>query len=268
MKKMISSLQNPLIKTLLTLQEKPRERRKQNLLVIEGMREVGQAIGAGLEVVNLIFCPEIVSPSDETLLLARLPASCDVVEVTRQVYNRLAYRKDSEGLIVMAQGKTLTLQGLTLPDNPLIMILEKVEKPGNLGALLRTADAAHIDAVILCDTQTDLYNPNIIRSSLGTVFTNNVVVTTSREALDWLIQHEITIFAALVDGNTWYHQVDYIMPTAIVMGSEALGLSETWHEQAHWLIKIPMRGKVDSLNVSASAAIIVFEAMRQRGFHP
>jgi TrmH family RNA methyltransferase len=267
MTKVITSFQNPLIKNILLLTEKPRERKEQNLIVIEGSREIRLAIASGSELATLVVCPEMASSDILKELSETAPAPPEIIEVPTAVFNRLAYRKDHEGLIALAVPHMLSLDDLHLRANPLILVLETVEKPGNLGALLRTADAAGLDAVIICDPQTDLYNPNTIRSSLGCIFTMQTVSTSSQDAISFLKSRKIRILGTALTAENFYHNADMKMPSAIVMGSEAFGLSRLWLEQSDELIKIPMNGKVDSMNVSASAAVVVFEALRQRGFH-
>ncbi len=262
---MITSLQNPLIRNVLVLQDKPRERRKQELFVVEGVREIGLAIGAGYELTALFYCPDIFPEDHLDRLLADVQGPCEMIEISYPIFSRLAYRQESGGLIVLVRYSKKTLQDLRLPENPLVLVLESVEKPGNLGAILRTADAAGVSAVVVCDPQTDLYNPNTIRASLGTIFTNQVSVATSRETLDWLRANNFSIYGASLNAEAWYHQARFGDRSAIIMGSEASGLSGFWLDNADELIKIPMHGKVDSLNVSTSAAILVFEVIRQRG---
>lgn len=263
MTKSITSLQNPLVKNILLLMQKPRERKEQNRIVIEGSREINLAVLSGFVITNLIICPELASPE----IISRFTSpSTELVEVSQPLFNRMAYRKDHEGVIALGIPQHLTLDDLQLSENPLIVVLETVEKPGNLGALLRTADAANIDAVIICDPQTDIYNPNAIRASIGCLFTMPTVSTTSEEAIDWLRRKEIKIFATALTASNFYHETDFTKPAAIVMGSEAYGLSSSWLEQSDELVKIPMNGKIDSMNVSTSAAIVIFEAKRQRGF--
>jgi len=266
MSKVITSLQNPLIKQILILQEKPRERRRQNLIVIEGIRETALALKAGYPLTVVLHCEVILPLSQFEDLFPPEQLPGEVIQISAEVFNRLAYRKDNGGVIACARTRQQRLTDLELPDNPLILVLESVEKPGNLGAILRTADAAGISAIIFCDPQTDLFNPNTIRASLGTVFTNQVATASSAEAIAWLKEKGMNLFAAALSGGTWYHEADFRGPTAIVMGSEAFGLSTGWLAEAEQCIKIPMQGEVDSLNVAASAAILVFEAMRQRGF--
>ncbi len=262
MHQLITSHHNPKIKSLLAL-EKPRERKKQCLFVIEGKKEVGLAIEAGYKVGNIFFCDEIISPgevmemgTDDRLL----------IPVSRDVFEKIARRENSGGIMAVAEYKTHRLDQVKLGKNPLILILEGVEKPGNLGAILRTADAAGLDAVIICDPQTDFYNPNVIRSSLGCVFTNQIASTSNEEALAWLIKNKIKIYCTYLRASKPYYEIDLTQSCAIVMGTEATGLSETWTTHSTSNIIIPMAGKIDSMNVSTAASVVVFEAKRQRGF--
>ena len=266
MVKTISSLQNPLIKNLLLLQEKPRERKEQNLIVIEGVREISLALGAGYTVTELFCCKELISDDDLSKMIALSRSPLDPTEVLRTIYNRIAYRKDHGGAIALANPKRIIFNDLKLKTPPLLLVLESVEKPGNLGALLRTADAANLDAVIICDPQTDIYNPNAIRSSIGCIFTMPIVTATTIETLEWLRSKKIRMFGTALTATRFYHETDLSGPSAIIMGSEAFGLSSTWLEGSDELIKIPMNGKIDSMNVSTSAAVVVFEALRQRKF--
>jgi RNA methyltransferase, TrmH family len=266
MVKTISSLQNPLIKNLLLLQEKPRERKEQNLIVIEGVREIRLALMAGFTITDFIYCKEIIPETDLKELSSLSGIPTDLTEVPAEIYNRIAYRKDHEGAIALAAPKRIQFNDLKFGSSPLFLVLESVEKPGNLGALLRTADAASLDGVIICDPQTDIYNPNAIRSSIGCIFTMPVVTTTTQEAIDWLRSNHIKMFGTALTATRFYHETELGGPAAIIMGSEAYGLSQTWLDEADELIKIPMNGKIDSMNVSASAAVVVFEALRQRKF--
>lgn len=259
----ITSLQNPRIKNIVALQEKSRERRKQQLFVIEGMREIGLAVEGGYTFQSVFVCPEI---ADFTEFIATIPNKPLVHEVNRAVFNKIAYRENSDGILVLAVPRSLDINDIQLTPNPFVIILESVEKPGNLGAILRTADAAQVDAVIVCDPLSDVYNPNVVRSSVGCLFTNQVAVCTSDEALEWLHKNNINSYAAELTAAQWYHDTDMAKPCAIVMGTEADGLTGFWLQNADARIKIPMRGKIDSLNVSVSTAILAFEAMRQRGF--
>jgi TrmH family RNA methyltransferase len=262
---LITSVQNPHIKRILKL-EKARERREQGLFAIEGSREISSALAGGYRVEELLVCEELLN--DESRALIRRTPSVRTESVSGSVFGKLARREQSDGLFAVAVARPLRLQDVFLTENPFVIVLETVEKPGNLGAILRTADAARADAVIVCDPQTDLYNPNIIRSSIGCVFTRQVAACTSGEALRWLGDANIRIHAAELTAAQWYHQTDFTVPSAVVMGAEAGGLTDFWLRAAHRRIKIPMRGVADSLNVSVSTAIITFEAMRQRNFPP
>ncbi|MDV3308690.1 MAG: RNA methyltransferase, partial [Cyclobacteriaceae bacterium] len=189
-----------------------------------------------------------------------------ILPVTKEVYDKIAVRENSGGLMAVAEQKTHRLTDLRVGANPLIVVLESIEKPGNLGAILRTADAAGVDAVIVCDPQTDIYNPNVIRSSIGCIFTVPLAVASSEEAIDWLGDRTIRIYGAALQNAKPYHTQDFTKPCAIVMGTESTGLTETWTKRSHANIIIPMSGIADSMNVSTAAAVLIFEARRQRGF--
>jgi RNA methyltransferase, TrmH family len=261
----ITSLQNPRIKNVVRL-SKMKERMEQNLIVVEGFREISLALGSGFEVKELYYSREVQLHPDATGLFQKIQSSSALIEVSRAVFEKIAYRDNSDGLIALVTPKYLKPEKLLLTDNPLLLVIESVEKPGNLGAILRTADAAAIDAVVVCDPQTDIYNPNVIRSSLGCVFTKQIVTCTTPEAQLFLKQKGIRTFAAVLTAKAFYHESDFRGPAAIIMGSESEGLTDLWLHNADNQVKIPMCGKVDSLNVSTSAAILVFEAKRQRGF--
>jgi RNA methyltransferase, TrmH family len=258
----ITSTQNPKIKNLLSL-EKPRERRKQCLFVIEGAKEIGMALEAGYKIGNLFFCEEIISRNDLQSLGAEDKL---MIPVSREVFEKIAIREGSGGVLAVAEQKTHRLEEIKLTANPLLLILESVEKPGNLGAILRTADAAGVDAVIICDPQTDFYNPNVIRSSIGCIFTKQTASATSPDTIEWLRRNKVNIHCTYLKASQPYHLVDYKKPTAIVMGTESTGLSDTWVNASDTNIIIPMQGRIDSMNVSTAAAVVIFEAKRQRGF--
>lgn len=232
---------------------------------MEGARELGLAIDAGYQPQSVYLCPEVFVKSEYPELIDKLPSE-SIIEISSSVFNKLAYRENSDGLIALIKPKKHIISTLNVSENPFIIVLESVEKPGNLGAILRTADAAKADAVIVCNPNTDLYNPNVIRSSVGCIFTVQVGIGSSVETLEWLKQKNIKSYAAELTASGWYHECDFTGPSAIIMGTEADGLSEFWLRNAEKRIKIPMRGKIDSLNVSVSTAILTFEAMRQRGF--
>ncbi len=258
----ITSAQNPKIKDLLALQEKSKERRKKGLFVVEGRRELLHCIEAGYEPYTIFICPEILFGADFDEIASK--CRCNFIEIPRQLYDKVAYRGGTEGVIAEMRCKEMSLDGLKMRENPLIVVLEAVEKPGNLGAVLRSADAAGADAVIVCDPLTDMYNPNLIRSSIGAIFTVPVAVASSEETISWLKAHGIKIFTAQLQDSEWYYDTDMKGGTAVIMGTEATGLTDVWRKAADAHIKIPMLGHLDSLNVSVSAAILLFEAVRQR----
>lgn len=259
----ITSPQNPKIKNILAL-EKARERRMQNLFVIEGIKELSLALQGGYKINSVFFCPEIITDAEVLKLVKHENL---LIPVQQAVFEKIAYRESTGGVIALAEQRAHTLAQLQLGNNPLLLILEAVEKPGNLGAILRTADAAGVDAVIICDRQTDFYNPNVIRSSVGCVFTKQVAAATSEEALAWLKKNHIRIYCTYLQASSPYHTMDFTTPCAVVMGTESTGLSETWVKNSDNNIIIPMQGKIDSMNVSTAAAVVIFEAKRQRGFH-
>ena len=274
----ITSAQNPKIKNLLLLQEKSKARREQGLFVVEGRRELEHCLEGGYRVKTIFYCPSIAGEgATEGVLSAEasaifsasaesIPSVSDVqyIEIPEQLYRKVAYRDSTEGIIAEVEYKALTLDDLQLPQNPLIMVLESVEKPGNLGAVLRSADAAGVDAVFICDPLTDLYNPNLIRASIGAIFTVPTVAVSSQEAIAFLQERGIQILTAQLQDSSLYYDVDMQRGTALVMGTESTGLTPIWRKAASAHIRIPMLGRLDSLNVSVSAAILLFEAVRQR----
>lgn len=263
--KTISSTQNSLVKQLIQLKDKSRERKKSGLFILEGIRELQLAIKGKYRVQSIWFDPDIIV-LDQLIQLTGIQNSEYYVQVTKEVYQKIAYRQTTEGVIAIVQSNTHSLDQLTLSKNPLILVAEAPEKPGNIGALLRTADAAKLDAVIIANPKTDLYNPNIIRSSVGCLFTNSIATASTEEIIEFLKNKGIQIHAAALTASVNYSTVDYNKPAAIVVGTEATGLSESWLKHSDQNIIIPMQGEIDSMNVSVSAAIIIFEAKRQRGF--
>ena len=268
----ITSAQNSKVKLLLELQEKSKARKKEGLFVVEGRRELLHCIEAGYVPHTVFFCPEIISENDKAEIVQaikkqnaegneKMPMA---IEVPQQLYDKVAYRGGTEGVVAEMYCKDLNLESLKLKENPLIVVLESVEKPGNLGAVLRSADASGVDAVIVCDPLTDMYNPNLIRSSIGAIFTVPVATAKSDEAIRWLKDKGAKIYTAQLQNSRWYYDTDMKGATAIVMGTEATGLTDAWRNAADAHIKIPMLGRLDSLNVSVSAAILMYEAVRQR----
>ena len=264
-KELISSLQNPRIKNIQRLKEKSRERKKQHLFLIEGARELNFALQCDYQLNSVFFCRELFEKTDYPEILALIPPNM-LFDVTRNVFEKLVYRENSDGILALCVPKDHSLENLRLSENPFVIVLESVEKPGNLGAVLRTADAAAADAVIICDPLTDIYNPNVIRSGVGCIFTVPVAVAGNEETLHFLQKKRIRSFAAELTAAQWYQDIDFCSPSAIIMGTEADGLTDFWLQNADSRIKIPMRGRIDSLNVSVSTAVLTFEAMRQRGF--
>jgi len=264
----ITSIQNARIKHVVALQQKSSLRREEGLFVVEGQREIGHCIACGYEIV------ELFSRSEECGVMSEITPTVDIPHstiVSPQVYEKIAYRGSTEGVIAVAKCKDHSLSSLLTPHSsllgkttPLIVVLESVEKPGNLGAILRTAEAAHVDAVIVCDPLTDLYNPNLIRASIGGVFSVPVAVCTSQECIAFLKENKIRILTAQLQDSYDYYDYDMRQATAIVMGTESTGLSQQWRDAADVHIRIPMLGRLDSLNVSVSAAILMYEAVRQR----
>ena len=260
--KQIQSLQNPLIKNILKLQEKSRERKKQQLFIIEGKREVELAFKSDFEIESLLF----ISKKIEYHYIKQFNAK-EVIEITPEIYQKIAYRESTEGIIAVAKSKYINLKSLTFKNKyPLILVLEGIEKPGNIGAMIRSADAANIDAVILADPKTDHFNPNVIRSSVGGVFTKKIVISSSEEIIAFLIQKNIKMYAATLQNSNKYTDEDYTEASAIIVGTEANGLTQIWRNHSIKNINIPMQGEIDSMNVSVAAAILLFEAKRQRNF--
>jgi TrmH family RNA methyltransferase len=299
----ITSVQNPRVKAVVALQQKSAERRRTGLFVVEGRREVEHCVEMGLEVVEVFVCEELggwscdnvaanrtegmkgvkevegmrgvkvaevtrgvkVAEVTRGVKVTEVTRGVKVTEVTRGVYEKMAYRGGTEGVMAVVKSKERRLDELDLNENPLIVVVERVEKPGNLGAILRSADAAGADAVVVCDPLTDLWNPNLIRSSIGAVFTVPCMTCGSEECIEFLKAHGIQILTAQLQDSELYYDTDMRRGTAIVMGTEATGLTDVWREAADAHIRIPMLGRLDSLNVSVSAAILLYEAVRQRG---
>ncbi len=265
--KQISSLQNPLIKKIKVLLDKSRERKKSGRFVLEGLRELQLAIKGQYALDTVLFQEDLITEDELLAVLDAVAPKPKIIAITKEVYAKLAYRKTTEGLLALVQSKPHSLNELIFPSkNPLILIAEAPEKPGNIGALLRTADAAGLDAVIIANPKSDLYNPNIIRSSVGCVFTNNIAVGSTPEIISYLKQNNIHCYCAALTASKNYTEVDFNNASAIVVGTESTGLSQEWLDSSEQNIIIPMAGEIDSMNVSVSAAILIFEAKRQRGF--
>jgi len=253
---MITSKTNPKIKNVVKLQ-KSSERREQNRIIIEGRREIERALACGFVIDTLFVCNELGAQSSD------IKANV-IEEVSLEVFEKIAYREGSDGLLAVAIPRYSNLKDFKPKKNPLIIVLETVEKPGNLGAVMRTADAAGVDAVIIADPRTDLFNPNAIRASIGTIFSVPLFACSSEECIKWLKENDITIYCTYLKASIDYLDADFRKGSAIVMGTEATGISDIWVEAADQNLIIPMNGIADSLNVSVTTAIVVFEAIRQR----
>ncbi len=266
MAKVITSTTNSTIKSIVLLQEKSKERRKKERFVVEGFKEIKLAIEANFQIVDLLFCPEIFPESklNELGIIEKI----SFIQITKQVYKKIAYRGSTEGILAILKTKKNDLNSLKFTTkNPLVLVAEAPEKPGNIGALLRTADAAKLNAVLIANPKTDLYNPNIIRSSVGCLFSVPIATGTTQTIIDYLKKKNIAIYSAILQKSIPYQTCDFTKPSAIVVGTEATGLSETWRTESTKNIHIPMQGKIDSLNVSVAAGILIFEAKRQRNFN-
>lgn len=258
--KSISSLQNPLIKKILLLQEKSKYRKEENLFIIDGWKETQMAIANGFETDAILFRKGFGLNFDEL-------TTENVIEISEEVFDRISYRGNTSKVVSIVKQKSHSLndlKDLTTPANPLILILDGIEKPGNLGAILRTADAAGVTAVICCDTQTDIYNPNVIRSSVGCLFTQQIAITSKEECLAFLQSNKIDVYTTSLKAAKNYLECNYTKPTAFVFGTEATGVDVFWEINSTQNIIIPMRGQNDSLNVSNAVAVVLFEALRQR----
>jgi TrmH family RNA methyltransferase len=261
--KELTSTNNQFVKDLIQLRDKSRLRKKTKEFVFEGLRELSLALKGGYTIKSVLFCEQLLS---EVKLLEVLKGTdAEVIKVSVEVYKKMAYRDSTEGVIVHALSKDHSIDNLKLEkENSLILVCQSIEKPGNVGAMLRTADAANIDLVILADPLSDIYNSNVIRSSVGCVFTNKVVSGETQQIIKFLKENNISIYSAALSASKPYHSVDFSKSSAIVVGTEATGLSREWLDASDQNIIIPMEGEIDSMNVSVSAAIILFEAKRQR----
>ncbi len=266
MSNIITSNSNQKIKEILLLQEKASARKEKGLFVVEGVREINNCLLAGFNANSFFYSPDIINREIiSSILKSHKTGENNLYEVSKNVYQKLAYRASTEGVIGIFHTRENKIDNLDLEKkNSLIIVVEGVEKPGNIGAIIRTADACGCSAILLCNCPTDLYNPNIIRSSLGGVFTQKIVSCSSKEAIKFLKDNKIKIYTAQLQDSKYYYNTDMTKGCAIVVGSEANGLTSIWREVSDERILIPMRGKIDSLNVSVSTAILCYEALRQR----
>lgn len=263
----LTSIHNPTIKKYLTLREKARERKKSKLFILEGKRELELALKGKYAIETLLYCSEIITFEEIIQLLNESASKPDILEISKAIYQKIVVRKTTEGIVAILKAKSHELDKLIIEHkNPLILVAESPEKPGNIGALLRTADAANLDAVLLANYKGDLYNPNIIRASVGCVFNVSLGMGTTEEILSFLKDKNIPIYAAALTASENYDTINYRNASAIAVGTEATGLTKEFLKASEQNIIIPMGGEIDSMNVSVSAAIIIFEAKRQRGF--
>lgn len=260
----ISSVTNPKIKRVVKLKQR-QARDEQDLTVVDGLREVLRAKEAGVTLEEVYICPALLEKFfGQNAIDALVSEAREVVEVSAAVFEKICFGERKEGIVAIARVKKKSLDAAVLPKDPLVVVLDQVEKPGNLGAILRSCDGAGVDAVIVADTTTDIFSPNVIRASTGVVFSMTVAQGSPDDVKDFLKKNKIKIFAAAPQANQAYFSVDLTGPSAFVLGAEDKGLSDFWLEEADERIAIPMRGKADSLNVSTTAAILVYEALRQR----
>ncbi len=264
----LASPSNPRIKAAARLRDR-RERDERGLTLVDGARELRRALEAGVDVVEAFVCEPLVAGEDARAALDELRSrSVAVTTTTEAAFSKLAFGDRAEGLVAVVRAPSLALDDLALPADPLVVVIEGVEKPGNLGAVLRSADGAGVDALIAASPLTDLANPNVIRASAGTIFTVPMAAAPTDDVLRWLRDHRIRIVAARVDATQAYTDLDLAGSIAIVLGSEAGGLTDAWRGPDIEGVHLPMLGVADSLNVSVTAAILVYEARRQRTGHP
>jgi len=261
---LISSLQNPRVKTVVSLRQRP-HRDETGLMIVEGYREIKRALDNRHLPAALYYCPSLFLGSNEPALIERCrQAGAEVFECALPVFAKMSYRDRPEGLLAVAPQVRRSLADISLPDNPLLVVAESIEKPGNLGTMLRSADAAGVHALIVCDRCTDISNPNVVRASIGTLFALPVAEASSADTLTWLRSNRIQILAATPHAEHDYYDVDLRRGTALVVGTEQYGLSPMWMDAADLKVRIPMLGQADSLNVAAATTILLYEAVCQR----
>lgn len=261
---MLTSRQNPKIKTFEKLKER-RERDASGQFLIEGYRELKRATDGNVEIQMLLICPELFLGENEPALIEKIQKSgAEIYECPSYLFEKVSYRDRPDGLMAIAKQMRFSLDQLQVKKDPFVLIAEGIEKPGNLGSILRSADAAGADAVIVCDRCTDIYNPNVVRASVGTLFTLPVIEANSHETHEWLQKHKIKVAAATPAAKIAFTEANFKGPLAVIVGTEQLGLSEFWMKGADIQVRIPMKGAADSLNVAAATTLLLYEALRQR----
>lgn len=262
----ITSLQNPQIKEAIKLQNR-KDRDRSGLFLIEGFRELARALAGGVSIPKLFTCPELFLGENETDLIDRVASlGGAIIQCDKPLFEKLSYRDRPDGLVAIGAQMALSLGslGAFLPPDPILVVAEAIEKPGNLGTIMRSADGVGASGVIVCDRCTDIYNPNVVRSSVGTLFTQPVIEAGGSEAFIWLQEHGIKIVATSPAAPTVYTEANLRGPIAIVVGTEQLGLSERWLLAADVTVSIPMLGVADSLNVATATTLLLYEVLRQR----
>lgn len=259
--KEISSTQNPLVKRVVELKTKASARRQEGLCIVEGLKELEIAVQSGIQILEILIDQSF---AEEFQTLPWINSNRDIYTCSASIMEKISIRDSKQTVLAIAKTINLKLDTVKLSTTPFVLILENIEKPGNIGALLRTSDAANVDAILCTQMQTDLYNPNVIRNSLGCIFSKQVVQCTNEEALDFCQKNEIRTYATFLHTDRSYYEHDFKLPTGIIFGTESTGISDFWIDHADHLIKIPMLGKIDSMNVSNSASILLYEVVRQR----
>jgi TrmH family RNA methyltransferase len=259
----ITSAKNSRIHEVLELRER-KTRSATNSIIVEGVREISRAQESKIKFKEIYFCPDFLEDEAKKLLENIIKTKMSAFDVTKEIFAKIAFGDRQEGLLAICEKPKKSFADIKMSKNPLFVVVERLEKPGNLGAILRSCDGAGVDGLILCDGRVDGYNPNVIRSSIGTVFSVNMVEASNDETLSFLKKNHVAICASLPEDKTTYTQINFKLPSAIVLGSEQEGLSDFWIKHADCKLKIPMYGKADSLNVSTTAAILIYEAIRQR----
>ncbi|MCX6987899.1 MAG: RNA methyltransferase [Chlamydiae bacterium] len=264
----ITSLQNPKMKNAVRLFDR-KARDESGLFLIEGYRELSRAVDASIEIVSLFICPTLfLGENEQSLIDKALKGGADIFSCDPKVFKKLSYRDRPDGLIAVASQMKLSLDALSRKiqgkQNPFFLVAESIEKPGNLGTILRSCDAVGADGVIICDRCTDIYNPNVVRASVGTLFTVPVVEAEGSQVLSWLKSRGVKILSSTPNTEVEYTEADLSGPVALVVGTEQLGLSEAWLSQADVKVRIPMMGVADSLNVATATTLLLYEVLRQR----